>query len=141
MRYVFLNSNNKLELRTGGAVPALGFMLTNAEYSAMCSGSSLTSPAYLSWLALHQPTPPDSVYPASPLPIKVTPWQIRKALNQSGLRGSVEADIAQADATTKDGWEFAQEFLRDDPLVVALGVALGRSENELDDLFILAQSL
>ncbi len=71
----------------------------------------------------------------------VTPWQIRKALNQLGLRTSVEAAVAAADQETKDGWEFAQEFRRDNPLIASLGVALGKTDAEIDALFDLAGSL
>ena len=41
----------------------------------------------------------------------------------------------------KDGWEFATEFRRLDPMVVGLGLALGMNDTDLDDLFILAQTL
>ena len=70
-----------------------------------------------------------------------TPWQIRKALNQTGLRDAVESAVAVAEQTTKDGWEFATEFRRDDPLLVSMGTALGKTEAELDALFALARSL
>ena len=71
----------------------------------------------------------------------VTPWQIRKALNAAGLREAVEAGVAQADVSTKDAWEFAQEFKRLDPLVTGLGTMLGKTELELDTLFELAVTL
>lgn len=77
----------------------------------------------------------------APLPTVVTPWQIRKALNASGLRGLIEASVAGADQTTKDAWEYALEFRRDNPLITGLAVALGKTEAELDDLFALAASL
>lgn len=79
--------------------------------------------------------------PAAPQRIVVTPWQIRKALNQTGLRAAVEASIAGADQTTKDGWEFATEFVRTDPLVEKLGFAIGKSDAEIDALFALALTL
>jgi hypothetical protein len=73
--------------------------------------------------------------------IRCTPWQLRKALNQLSLRDAVENAVASADQTTKDGWEFATEFRRDDPLVISMGLALGKTEDELDDLFQLARTL
>lgn len=73
--------------------------------------------------------------------MSVTPWQIRKALNATGLRAQVEAAVASSDTTTKDAWEFAQEFKRHDPLVVGIGQALGQTDAQLDDLFVLASTL
>ena len=73
--------------------------------------------------------------------ISVTPWAIRKALNVSGLRASVEAAVKSGSQDLKDAWEFAQEFKRLDPLVIALGQGLGVSDEELDNLFKLAATL
>jgi len=77
----------------------------------------------------------------APLPTVVTPWQIRKALNASGLRSLIEASVAGADQTTKDAWEYALEFRRDNPLITGLAAALGKTEADVDDLFALAASL
>jgi len=85
--------------------------------------------------------------PADPIPelvvppIAVSPWQIRKALNQLDLRDAVEHAVAVADQTTQDAWQYATEFVRTDPLVVNVGLALGKSDAELDSLFELAASL
>lgn len=79
--------------------------------------------------------------PPPPPVLTCTPWQIRKALNQTGLRSVVESAVAAADQTTRDGWEFATEFRRDDPLLSSMGAALGKTEAEIDALFALARSL
>lgn len=51
-----------------------------------------------------------------------SPWQIRKALNDVGLRQQVEdAVAASGDIMIKDGWEFATEFRSDDQFVLAMG--------------------
>lgn len=51
-----------------------------------------------------------------------SPWQIRKALNDSGLRQQVEdAVAASGNIMIKDGWEFATEFRSDDQFVLAMG--------------------
>lgn len=80
------------------------------------------------------------VRPASAV-ASVTPWQIRKALNATGLRAAVEAAVSGADQTTRDAWEFAQEFRRDNPLIGAVAAQLGKTAQEVDDLFALARSL
>lgn len=73
--------------------------------------------------------------------LTVSPWQFRKALNRLGLRAEVEQAIAAADAETKDGYEYATEFRRADPLVVSMGAALGKTPEEIDQVFLLARTL
>lgn len=69
-------------------------------------------------------------------------WQMRKALNAMGLRDIIEAAVsASGDQTVKDGWEYATEFERYDPLVLQFGAALGKTDVEMDSLFELARSL
>lgn len=79
----------------------------------------------------------------APLPvIVVSPWQIRKALNQMGLREAVEAAVsASTDQALKDGWEYATEFRSDDPFVLQMGVALGQSDVQTHELIALAATL
>ena len=86
------------------------------------------------------PTLPEYASPVEP-EIVVSPWQIRKALNATNLRESVELAVREADTATQDAWNYAQEFKRDDPLVINLGLALGKTEEALDSLFELANSL
>lgn len=86
------------------------------------------------------PTPDDPPEPG-PFVLTCSPWQIRKALNATGLRAAVDSAVSGADQTTKDAWEFAQEFRRDNPLITAVANALGKTEAEIDDLFALAVSL
>jgi len=76
-----------------------------------------------------------------PLQTVVTPWQIRKALNASGLRATIEGAVAASSQEVKDAWEYALEFRRDNPLIEGLAVSLGKTSEELDDLFRLAASL
>lgn len=71
----------------------------------------------------------------------VTPRQLRLALTATGLRAAVEAAVAGGDQNTKDTWEFSTECLRDNPLLVQMGAALGKTEAELDALFALAATL
>lgn len=82
-------------------------------------------------------TPPP---PAPAVPTSVSPWQMRRALNQLGLRSTVEAAVAAADQDTKDGWEFATEFRRDNALLLGMAASLNMADQDLDDLFTLAAS-
>lgn len=75
-------------------------------------------------------------------PIAATPWQIRKALNQLGLRQQVEATIAgSADVELQDAWQYTSLFERNHPLVIGMGPILGKTEQEIDAVFALAVTL
>ena len=79
--------------------------------------------------------------PPPPVPVlNVSPWQMRRALNEMGLRAAVESAVAGADQTTKDAWEFATSFRRDNAMIAAVAAALGKTSADLDALFALAQS-
>jgi len=96
-----------------------------------------------------QPTPAEieAAYPAAQAAAAraaiptVSPRQIRQALTIVGLRASVEAAVAASDQDTKDWWEFATVFERNHVKVVAMIAALGVSEQQADDLWLLAASL
>lgn len=71
-----------------------------------------------------------NIKPVEPEPLPIlscTPWQIRKKLNNEGLRDAVEAYVKSEQATQdeKDAWEFATEFREDDPLLVNAASMLG----------------
>ena len=84
--------------------------------------------------------PPPPV-PPTPVPSEVSPRQIRQALTAMALRDPVEYAVSQSDQDTKDWWEFATTFERAHPMVAGMAQALGVSEQQLDQLFILAGSL
>ena len=68
----------------------------------------------------------------------VSPWQLRRALNQLNLRDNVEAAVQAGDQDTQDGWDYASSFERLNPLVLSLAVGLGMTAEEMDDVFRLA---
>ena len=79
------------------------------------------------------------------IPQVVSPRQIRQAMSRVGLRQAVEDAIAAAsaggDQDTKDWYEFATEFVRTNPHVIALAASLNVSVAQLDALWTLADSL
>ena len=80
--------------------------------------------------------------PLPPVVHTCSPWQIRKALHDLGLRQAVEdAVAASTDATLRDGWAYATAFRSDDPFVIAMGESLGKTPEETAALIEFAGGL
>ena len=98
---------------------------------------------YLEWLAAgNEPLPYE---PPPPAPITaVTMRQARLALLEIGKLQDVETAIDSMPEPTKTiariEWEYSQEVHRNKELVQALAPALGLTEEDLDNLFILAST-
>lgn len=118
----------------------LGLPFSWSEDGIITFSDAITSEQRVAVMAVYDAHDPDAV----PVPAfySCTPWQIRKALNSSGLRAGVEAAIAAStDQALKDGWEFATEFKSDDPFVLQMGAALGKSPEETEALIQMAATL
>ena len=75
-------------------------------------------------------------------PKVVTMRQARLALLQGGLLQTVQDAIANGtDEAMKIEWEYATEVRRDWAILIALTTELGLTSLQLDDLFILADTL
>lgn len=66
--------------------------------------------------------------------------QARLALLQAGLLDDVDAAVTAMGGAVKIEWEYRLTIRRDNPLVLAVKNALGWSDQQMDDLFILAGS-
>ena len=75
------------------------------------------------------------------VPASVTPRQVRLLLLSQNLLSQVEAIVAASDEATKIAWEYASEFRRDDPLLLALATQLQLTSQQVDDFFIAAGAL
>lgn len=75
------------------------------------------------------------------IPQVVTIRQAKLALLQAGLLDDVEAAMTQADRATQIEWEYATEFRRDWPALLAMQPVLGLTDEQIDDLFKLAVTL
>lgn len=114
------------------------FSLTTPE-NWQSIGDSPTREAVLAYLeegntALPADTPVKTFSPLSA-------WQVRKVLTQFNLRSQVESAINLADQNTKDAWQFANEFGRDNALLNAMANALGMSAAQLDKMFEVGANL
>lgn len=104
-----------------------------------------STPAYRRYLAFLRtgagPIKVPDAEPAMPR-IDVSAWQIRKALNMAGLRNQVENAVAASDSIeVKDGWLHSPRFFSDNDLALTMGAALGKSREDMYELFLLAASL
>lgn len=79
------------------------------------------------------------------VPEVVTMRQARLALLQFGMLAQVNTAVANMPGAQGDAarieWEYAQEVRRDSPLVAALSVALGLTDETLDNLYKVAAGL
>lgn len=125
--YQLTHTNAVIRIEDGAAIP---LDPKNKDYQD-----------YEEWLDAGN-TPEAAQAESAPPPITVSAWQFRKALNAQGLRQQVEDAVsASQDQNVKDGWQYATEFVENDPMVVAMGTQLGKSESDMHSLFSLAESL
>ncbi len=87
------------------------------------------------------PPPP----PPPPVPEEVTRRQAKTALSRAQLLSAADAAIAampgQAGEEARIDWADAGVFRRDNPLIAAMGEALGLGPDAVDDLFRSAAAL
>ena len=107
------------------------------EFIANSISSRTTTVKEFSWNVQPPPPPPE----VNPVPQAVTPLQIRAAINMLGLRELVEGYVASLDQTSQDAWEYATIIERSNPILVNGAIAMGKTPEELDQVFILADSL
>lgn len=81
---------------------------------------------------------------AQPKITVVSMRQARRAMLRVGILDQVQAVIdslpEEQAAEARIDWEFSTDVRRDWPLVVALGPALGLTDEQIDDLFTLAST-
>ena len=80
-----------------------------------------------------------AIDPSAPeVPLEVTPYQARCALDAAGLLDTVEAIVAQSPRQTRNAWEYGITVDRHSPMIENLGAALGLTSAQIDNLFIQA---
>ncbi len=85
-----------------------------------------------------------SIDPATippPVPYSITPRQVRLLLLQQNLLDTVETMIQSQPREIQIAWEYALEFLRDDPLLNTLAQNLNLTEQQIDEFFTQAANL
>jgi hypothetical protein len=79
--------------------------------------------------------------PVIPVPQVVSRAQFILALLQIDLLDEVEAAIAQADRATQINYNERLEFERSFPTIATMAAVLGKTDAEIDALFMLAATL
>ena len=77
----------------------------------------------------------------SKVPQVITIRQARLALLAAGLLDNVDAAVAAGDRTAQIEWEYVTELRRDWSTLVRLASALGLTDLQVDDLFVIASGL
>lgn len=128
--YRLTNTETIIRIEDGACIPMVG---GNRDYRE-----------YLEWVAEGN-TPEPYVEPPVPVPTVVTMRQARLALLQSGLLANVNAALDAMGGVEGEAarieWEYATTVERNSALVVGLAGALGMTEQQMDDLFMLASGL
>jgi hypothetical protein len=118
-----------------------------AEHIQLRDDSDGRGPYIAAWNhpTLPQPTDEQLATASDAAPREIytcSPWQIRKALLDRGLRQSVEdAVAASTDYVLRDGWEYATEIKSNDSFVIIMGQPLGLDQDGIDELIQYAGTL
>lgn len=96
--------------------------------------------AYNAWIeAGNEPRVVD--YPMPPVPQEVSMRQAQQALLQAGMLDTVEQVVSQADRAVQIDWQKGQTVRRDWPALKVVQSLLNMTERQIDELFIMAESL
>lgn len=84
----------------------------------------------------------DIIYPVGwsnpdAVPQSISPRQFRQALTHFGFRSQVDGAVsASTDQDLKDWYQFASDFQRYHPEVLAMAAALGFTSDQLDQVWL-----
>jgi hypothetical protein len=73
--------------------------------------------------------------------VRVSPRQLRLAMNQFGLRDQIETFVAAQSQDVRDSWQYSTEFYASHPFVQLAKTGCGKSDVELAALFAAASMI
>lgn len=88
-----------------------------------------TEQEFASWQAALAATVPDQISAA----------KLLRQLAEDGDLPAVDAAVSAAGGLAKRLWDRASHFERSDPLVAAIGTAIGKTSRQIDELFARAK--
>lgn len=106
--------------------------------TAEAQASAIKNPKHIWWDLNRVVVYTDGDIPKPEKACVATAYQIRKALNQAGLRDSVEAHVKTMDKDVQDAWRYASNLERYSPVLINSAALIGLTDTQLDDLFELA---
>ncbi|MDP2358028.1 MAG: hypothetical protein Q8M31_18455 [Beijerinckiaceae bacterium] len=83
----------------------------------------------------------DAAAPGGPKPGSVSNIQLRKAVNQVGLRDAIEAHLKTAPHDLRDLWDWSESISVDAPEIIAACAALGITDQQRTAIFEAAAAL
>jgi hypothetical protein len=136
-----LNGRYDSDIHT--VIPAQALPLTEQQFTYSIEHTE----GYLEWvngnIVWTVPTSPQ--LPENPVPQVISMRQARLALYQGGYLNMVNTVVDAMEGPEGDAaritWEFASDVDRNHPLVAAMAAALPLSDEQVDNLFILAATL
>lgn len=75
------------------------------------------------------------------VPEAVSARQMKLALYATGKIDAIEGFVSSQDKAVQISWQSATEFRRDDPMLKAMALEFGMTDEQADDLFRLAASM
>lgn len=75
------------------------------------------------------------------VPQSLTPRQFRLSMLAAGIEAETIVTMLSGNDAALIEWEYATEVKRDYPLLVSMGAALGKTEEEIDAIFIYGETL
>jgi hypothetical protein len=75
------------------------------------------------------------------VPEFVTPLQARRALRAIGILSVVQAALAEDSPEAQEAWEYSVSIPRNDAILFRIAKQLGMTDTQIDQIFILADSL
>jgi hypothetical protein len=123
---------------------ALGIVTRDADGLQVSPCQSVNDVAfmeYLDWINQGNHPAVDDTMPPQ-VPAQVTRRQMLTALHRVGLLTSIQAAIdASGDFELRLAFDEALEFERGNPMLASMAAALGKTEADLDAIFILAATI
>lgn len=119
-------------------------MRTLPDHIVMPSPWVLLGPEETTQYFLENPileTPP----PIKEVPSEIPLWAFRAALGLAGLKDTVATLLdglpEPQKSVAREQWEYGNYILRNHPLIISLSAQLGLSNDQVDDIFITANTL
>lgn len=118
-----------------------GLACALVDLSSASPGLQASAAAALAALAAAPGVPPRMVLGGAPPVRSVSPASWRLALLEAGLYDAANALIAQAGTQAQVVYEFSNRVLRDHPLLASMAQALGKTDADIEAVFVRAEQL